>query len=109
MNELLSLLDKYFVSIPLLVGLIVVVSEGIDKYWDLEGIKSWIRSWVIAIILCLMGAYFNIGIFADEGLWPWFAEGPFCGILLGLAANGLFSIPGVTKVLEFIKVREKPV
>jgi len=107
MNELINAVSKYYDSIPLIVAAVVAASEFLTRYTKASGFGAWVQSWIVSVILCLFGAYFNIGIFADQGLWPWVPEGCFAGVVIGLAANGLFSIPGVTTLLEKIKVRKK--
>lgn len=108
MNELINAVSKYYDSIVAILGAIVLVSELLTRYTKAAGFLAWLQSWGISIVISLFGAYFNIGIFVDQGQWSWLPEGIFSGIILGLAANGFFSVPGVTKALEMIKVREKP-
>lgn len=108
MQAILDVLSTYFASVAALVAGIVVVSEFINKVTKLGGLWAWVQSWVVSIFFCLFGAGFNIGIFYDEATMPWYWEGILAGIIAGLAANGIFSIPGVTNVLEMLKIREKP-
>jgi hypothetical protein len=108
MQEIINALSTYFASVAALVAGIIVISELLNKVTKLNGVMAWIQSWVVSIAACLFGAGFDIGIFYDQSTMPWYWEGVVSGIIIGLAANGIFSVPGVTNVLEMLKIREKP-
>lgn len=108
MEQLLNAVQDAFLTIGGLVILVTGISEKVDAYWDLNGWQAWLRSWVVAITLCLIGAYTNIGMFADEGSIVWYQEGLFGGLVIGLVANGMFSIPGAKFLMEAVSLREKP-
>lgn len=109
MQAIIDAVSIYFGSIAALAAGIVVLSEGATKFvTQATGWKAWVQSWLISIAVCLFGAGFHIGIFSDPSGMAWYFEGLVAGLCFGLVANGLFSIPGVTAVLEAIKVRDKP-
>lgn len=107
MQEILNAVQTVFASVPGLIAATLVVSEYFTRFTHAEGFKAQLQAWACAIALCFLGSGFDMGIFSDTGTLQWYFEAPVAGILVGLAANGIFNVPGVTSILEMIKVRPK--
>lgn len=88
-------------------ALVIVVSETVDRFTKLDGKAALIQSWVVGIVLAIAAAYFNVGMFAEEGLLPFYYEGAIVGFIMALVANGTFKVNVAKAVLEKIKVRPK--
>lgn len=92
-------ITDYFVSLVALVPLVILITDFLKRWLKIE--KTWIKqvlSWVISLVLCLIGMWFNLGIFADFSLIVTLAY----GIATGLVANGVFDIELVKTLLDFI-------
>jgi len=94
----------YFASPEGLVAFTVLIGEFVDRYWDLDGTAAYIRTAVIAVILGVVGVILDVGYMADiEGI-----DIAYNLIVLILASTGLFAVPFLKQILEFIKIRKKP-
>ena len=100
----LTTILAFFASPAALVPLIVLVGEFVDKYWDLDGTAAYIRTAVLAVLLGLVGLLFNIGYMADVGG----VEIVYNLVVLILASTGLFAVPFLKQILEFLKIRKPP-
>ena len=107
MQTLINSVSSYYDSIAALVGAIILATELLNQKTKLNGVWAWLQSWGISLVICLFGSYFTLGVFAEATKLAWYWEGILSSVILGLVANGVFSIPGVTQALEFIKVRDK--
>ena len=93
---------EFFASPEALVPLVVIVGEFVDRYWDLDGTAAYIRTALLAVILGLAGFLLNIGYMADVGgIYVVYNL-----IVLVLASTGLFAVPFLKQILEFIKIRK---
>ena len=97
----LNTILEFFASPIGLSGLTIIIAEFIDKYWDLDGAIAFARAAAVAVILCLIGMFANIGYMADvEG----FAIVTKIIEVILLAA-GAFNIPFLKDILEKVKLR----
>lgn len=105
----MNFLIQNFESIAALVAFVLIVSEWIDKAWNLDGTASQIRSFIIALLASTAGSYFNVGLFAapETGTFGWYYEGPIVGAYVGIICNWAFLTPAAKSILELIRVRPK--
>ncbi len=94
---------EYFTSPGALVGLVVILGELVDRYWDLDGTEAYARAAVIGVVLSA-GSYFaGLGFMADlTGTVD--VVGNIAIVVL--ASTGLFQVPGLKAILEFLKIRK---
>ena len=95
--------SNYFISLAALVPLVVLVAAFINKKLNLSGFLKQLVAWVISILLCFVGWYFNLGMFA--GLVWWVVL--IYGFAVGLAANGFFDIGLIQAILKGLKLEKK--
>ena len=95
--------SNYFVSLAALVPLVVLVTAFINTKLNLKGFLKQFTAWVVSILLCFIGWYFNLGMFA--GLLWWVVI--IYGFAVGLAANGFFDISLIQAILEGLKLEKK--
>lgn len=101
-----------FTTFPVLIAAVITASEYIDKIWDLDGLAAWIRSAVIGLLLTFVGAYFQLGLFADCTLFEfwcgltWYYQGLIASVIVIGASNGLFAFEKVKNILVLIKARK---
>lgn len=99
-----------FQTLGAMVAGIVAVAELVDKFWNLDGVASQVRSLAIGILLGVVGAGFQLGMFADPtvlGDVAWYLGGGAIGLGAGFMANWAFATPVVLKLLELLKLRPK--
>lgn len=85
-----------FGSIGAVVALTLFVTELIKGVATVKGFAAQLLSWGIGIIVSGVGWFLNLGIFENVE-FPVFA---FYAIAVTLAANGIFKIPVIKKVLD---------
>lgn len=96
-------ISDFFVSLGALAGVVVVVFQFVkDKLLKQKPNQTWtqILSWLISIVLALVGYWFQWGLF--EGLdivWTLVT-----GFGVGLVANGIFDVTLVQAFLSAIKL-----
>lgn len=95
--------SNYFISLAALVPLVVLVAAFINKKLNLSGFLKQLVAWVVSILLCFVGWYFNLGMFA--GLVWWVVL--IYGFAVGLAANGFFDIGLIQAILKGLKLEKK--
>ena len=95
--------SNYFISLAALVPLVVLIAAFINKKLNLSGFLKQLVAWVISILLCFVGWYFNLGMFA--GLVWWVVL--IYGFAVGLAANGFFDIALIQAILKGLKLEKK--
>ena len=95
--------SNYFISLAALVPLVVLVAAFINKKLNLSGFLKQLVAWVISILLCFVGWYFSLGMFA--GLVWWVVL--IYGFAVGLAANGFFDIGLIQAILKGLKLEKK--
>ena len=95
--------SNYFISLAALVPLVVLIAAFINKKLNLSGFLKQLVAWVISILLCFVGWYFNLGMFA--GLVWWVVL--IYGFAVGLAANGFFDIGLIQAILKGLKLEKK--
>jgi len=92
--------SNYFISLAALVPLVVLITAFINTKLNLKGFLKQFTAWVISILLCFIGWYFNLGMFA--GLIWWVVL--IYGFAVGLAANGFFDISLIQTILKAFKL-----
>lgn len=95
--------SNYFISLAALVPLVVLISAFINKKLNLSGFLKQLIAWVISILLCFVGWYFNLGMFAGLVWWVVLVY----GFAVGLAANGFFDIGLIQAILKGLKLEKK--
>lgn len=96
-----ELLNTLFI----LSSLAVIASEYVSKYTKVSGTLSQIQSWVISIVIGVICAWLDFGIF--DGTTT--KGGVLYGVLIGLISNGIFDMSFVKTILEKIGARTKKV
>ena len=85
----------------------VFITETIVKLAKVE--KGWVKqliSWLTPVVICIVGLLCQLGIFADYGTiasWQGWVLTLVTGLGLGLTSNGLYDLPFVQKILEWIE------
>ena len=95
--------SNYFISLAALVPLVVLIAAFINKKLNLSGFLKQLVAWVISILLCYVGWYFNLGMFAGLVWWVVLVY----GFAVGLAANGFFDIGLIQAILKGLKLEKK--
>ncbi len=89
----------YFVSMGALVPLVVLITDFVKRWLDIEtGLVKQLISWVTAIGLCFAGMAFELGMFVDFNIVTTIVY----GLAVGLVSNGIFDIKVVQLLLDFI-------
>ena len=89
-----------------LAALTVVLCQFIVKMFKIE--VDWLKqviSWVIPIVLCIIGYLFKIGMFSDYHVlidWQGWLYTILVGLGIGLTSNGIYDIPLISNFLEII-------
>ena len=83
--------------------LVVLIAAFVNSKLNLSGFLKQLVAWVISIILCFVGWYFNLGVFT--GLVWWVVV--IYGFAVGLAANGFFDISLIQAILKALKLEKK--
>jgi hypothetical protein len=96
-------LSTAFASIGSVVGLVILITEFIKKHIKVEGGIYQLFSWLVGIILCLIGWFLKLGIF--QGI-EWYETVAY-GLGVGLVANGIFDIEIVKALLKAIFKTER--
>jgi hypothetical protein len=101
---------EYFASLAGLAALTLTVTQWFKRGLEafkivLQGTAAGMLSWVVALLLCTGGYFFNIGILAGV---HWYLIIIY-GLAVGLISNGLFSLEHVKVFLEAIKLSPKTV
>lgn len=99
---------EYFASLAGLAALTLTATQWFKKGLKalkivLQGTVAGLLSWVVALLLCAVGFFFNIGILAGV---QWYFIIVY-GLAVGLISNGLFSLEHVKVFLEAIKLLPK--
>ena len=86
------------------------LAQWANNSWTLDGWGARIRSWVMGILVGLIGMELKIGIFAtpifDPTIVPLWAVDSILGFLAALVANfGYDKLPFVKLMLEWLKIR----
>lgn len=95
--EIYALINTLMILSPA----VVVASESVTKYTKVKGTLAQIQSWVIAILVGILCAWLNFGIFNGVGT----RGGILYGIIIGLISNGIFDLSIVKTFLEKIKIK----
>lgn len=90
--------EQWFLTLSAMVTLTITVTEFIKKW--IGAYDNWARavSWVVGIGIVYLGWWLDLGLL--YGL-TWYQAGIY-GLGVSLAANGVFTIPVVQNILEFI-------
>lgn len=89
----------YFKNLAALVPLVVLITDFLIRWLKVE--KGWIKqalSWGISLLLCGVGVWFDIGMFAGLPFWHLIVY----GFAAGLVSNGIFDIKVVQMFLDFL-------
>jgi len=96
-----------FNTIAALTGATITITEFVNRFWVLVDVAAQVRSLVIGIVLGLVGAGFNLGMFSDAtwfGTQPWYLVGGLIGVMAGLVGNWSFATPLIQWVLAAFKI-----
>ncbi|MCE5329626.1 hypothetical protein LLG07_04775 [bacterium] len=91
-----------FASLSLFVPATVVVTQFILRFVHVEKWKQGV-SWAVAIVLSVIGFLLRAGMFAELTL----VHAVLYGAAGGLAANGVFDIPFIQKLLDTYLPKKK--
>ncbi len=92
---------ELFATLFSLGSLSVIATEWITKFTKLHGTMAQIQSWVISIVIGILCAWLNFGLFNGTST----IGGVLYGILIGLISNGIFDMEFVKRLLEMIRLR----
>jgi hypothetical protein len=95
-------LSPHFATLASLSGLVVMITGWLNTHGlKLSGWKAQGLSWVISLAIAFLGAWKDVGIFAETDiLWT-----VINGLAVGLLANGIYSVEFIKTVLEFVKAK----
>lgn len=89
-----------------LAALNVLIIEFIIKSFKIS--KDWVKqviSWILPILVCIIGYITGIGMFNDYSMlpsWQGWVYTILVGFGIGLTSNGIYDIPLISKFLEVI-------
>lgn len=92
-------IGNYFVSLVALVPLVVLISDFLKRWLKID--KTWVKqvtAWVVSVLLCLVGMWFDLGMFETFKIGTTLAY----GVAVGLVANGVFDVGFVQTLLDLI-------
>lgn len=95
-------LSPYFGTLAAVVALVLFVTGWVKTHLlKVDGWKARLLSWAVSGVIAFVGKWLNLGIFADSSLlWT-----VINAVLVGLVANGLYTIEVVQKLLELLKAK----
>lgn len=100
-----------FETLAILSATVLGLEEFIDKFWNLDGLASQIRTVVLGAASSTLAAWLGWGMFGDPAVCggnPFYVCGPLIGLVATIGANMAFNAgPLVPKVLESLKLRPK--
>jgi len=80
---------SYFVSLASLAILVGLITQALNMKFQLRGILPQLLSWLVSIVLCLIGWQFNLGIF--EGITDLFQIALY-SLIVTFGANGGYDL-----------------
>jgi hypothetical protein len=98
LDVLVELVKGYYVSAAILFAFISGATELIGRFTGIkkkeektrkDKLISQVQSWLVSIIVCVFGSYFNIGIFEVIVIHP-IIDGVIAGFVFGLGVNGFY-------------------
>lgn len=92
-----------FSSIGAVAALVLPITGWIKTLLKLDGKSARWVSWIVAVIVSIVGWIFKLGIFAEM---EWFIVVAY-GFGTGLIANGIFTAETVQTILTFIGAQVK--
>lgn len=99
---------SYFYSIGGVAALNVIATQFINSKLNIT--KKWAKqliSWILPVIISVIGFIFGLGIFADFGtissITSWIYTS-LTGVGIGLISNGIYDLKDLQNILEFIKI-----
>jgi hypothetical protein len=100
-------LMQAFVSISAMAVILITPITSFLKdtvFGELRGWGARILSWAIGILLAFIGAYFDLGMFAElEGqIAQFWWQLVLIGIFAGVEANGIYSIKELRPALKWL-------
>lgn len=100
-------LEAYFVDLATLATLVVLITEFLtNKLLNLSGFAAQATSWVVAEVVIFVGYFAGFSGVLDNVESLVLVAG--YGLALGLVSNGIFSVPVVQSILEFVRLRLAP-
>lgn len=94
-------LNTLFASVASLAAVVPVVIELIKRVVPLSGLPAQITSWVLGVVLALLGDVLNLGVFAETTT----VETLAVGLGASLVANGVFDTGLVTQILNALGIK----
>lgn len=89
---------SYFISLAALAGAVLSVTEFIKRIIHTSGSVAVILSWIVSLLIALIGWWLNLGIFENMTIvWV-----PIYGIAAGVVSNSLFDIGIVNAFLKLL-------
>jgi hypothetical protein len=93
-------ISGYFASLAYLVPAVLLITQIVLKYIKTK--YDQVVSWIVSLLMCSVGWLLQLGIFCGTQWWWIFIY----GLAAGLVANGVFDIPIVTALLNFIRKKK---
>lgn len=91
-------IGEIFASLGSLILIVPVITQFLKKWFKIErDLWKQVISWVVSILLVVIGELFNLGMFASIDSW---FEVIGYGIGIGLVINGIFDIDFVKAFLQ---------
>lgn len=101
-----SIILTMFATFVAFVGGVIAITESVNKLFKVEGqTAKLIISWVLSIILAIVGMVLQLGMFADLGtpdMWQTWVKAILIGIGAALAANKIYDRDEIWRLLEII-------
>ncbi len=95
--------NTWFGSLAGIAAVTVFIAAFFNQIFKIsKKIGKQIMTWLVAIILVVIGNLLNLGFISE---FPWLTTIVY-GFAAGLVANGLFDIPTVQALLNFIKLKK---
>jgi len=103
-TEVIANFNGWFATLAGIAAVTVFIAGFVNTLLKItKKIGKQIVAWLIAIILTVIGNLLNLGFMSE---FPWLTTILY-GFAAGLVANGMFDIPTVTALLQFLKLKEK--
>lgn len=95
---------EWFITLAAFVGVVMTITEFLKVYiFKTSGFASRFLSWIVSILLALLGWILQAGIFA--GLpWYWIF---LYGLSAGFIGNGIFDIGIIKAILSIIPKKDE--
>ena len=95
-------LITFLTQLPIMAALVLFIGEFLAKYIKVDGWAARLETWIIAIGLVFLSDYIPVAAMFIGLTW---IVKVIYGILIGVVANGLFTIEQLKSLLEKLGIR----